>query len=202
MDYPPLSVTLYAFFITVCPPFAEAQNYPSKPVRFVVSTAPAGPIDTVTRIVSGRLAEQIGQQVVVDNRPGAGGSVGAELVARSPADGYNLLMGASGPIAIAPNFLKLPYNAERDLTPISLVGTSPLALVVHPSLPAKTVNLTVSQVFADVSMTAVRTPIEALDESNAELMAQCRERVGNVALRARGSRVGGNLREEQALGVR
>lgn len=138
MDYPPLFVACIALTLTSAG--ADAQGFPSKPLRFVVPTAAAGPIDTVTRIVSARLAEQIGQQVNVDNRPGAGGSVGAELVARAPADGYNLLMGASGPIAIAPNFLKLPYNAERELTPIGLVGTSPLALVVHPTLPAKTVK--------------------------------------------------------------
>ena len=136
----PVGMLVASIALASASPGALTQGYPSKPVRFVVPTTAAGPIDTVTRIVSARLSEQFGQQVNVDNRPGAGGSVGAELVARAPADGYNLLMGASGPIAIAPNFLKLPYNAERDLAPVGLVGTSPLALVVHPTLPAQTVK--------------------------------------------------------------
>jgi len=118
----------------------SAQGFPARPVRIIVPTATAGPIDTVTRIMSPKLSELFGQQVIVDNRPGAGGSVGGDIVAKAPADGYTLIMGASGPIAIAPNVLKLPYSPERDLTAVALVGTSALALVIHPQFPAKTVK--------------------------------------------------------------
>jgi tripartite-type tricarboxylate transporter receptor subunit TctC len=118
---------------------ALAQPYPTKPVRVVVPLAPGGPVDTVTRLIAVKLAEQLGQQIVVDNRPGAGGSVGGDLVARSAPDGYTLLMASNGTIAISPHLLKLAYDAERDLAPITLVGTSPQVLVVHPSLPARSV---------------------------------------------------------------
>lgn len=120
---------------------AAAQSYPTKAVRLIVPLAAGGPVDTVTRIVAARLSEQLGQQVVVDNRPGAGGSVGGEAVARATPDGYTLLMAANGTIAIAPHLIKtLTYNAQRDFAPISLVGTSPLAMLVHPSLPVRNVK--------------------------------------------------------------
>ncbi len=119
---------------------AWPQNYPVKPIRIIVPLAAGGPVDAVTRILAAGLTERFNQQIVVDNRPGAGGSVGAELVARATADGYTLLMAANGTLAIAPNLLKLPYDAARDLAPITLVGTSPQVLVVHPSLPTKSVK--------------------------------------------------------------
>ena len=113
-----------------------AQNYPNRPVRMVVALAAGGPTDTVARIFGARLAELLGQQVVIDNRPGAGGSVAGDIVARSPADGHTLFVAANGTIAIAPNMLKLPYNVSKDLTPVALLGNSPLAVMVHPSFPA------------------------------------------------------------------
>jgi tripartite-type tricarboxylate transporter receptor subunit TctC len=121
------------------PPLA-AQNYPVKPVRMVVPVAAGGPVDTVARLLAFRLSEQLGQQVYVENRPGAGGSVGGDIVARSAPDGYTLLMASNGTIAIAPHLLKLPYDAARDLAPVSLAGTSPQVLVVHPSLPVRSVR--------------------------------------------------------------
>ena len=119
---------------------ATAQSFPSRPVRMVVPLAPGGPVDFVARIVAARLTDQLGQQVVVDNRPGAGGSVGADLVARAVPDGHTVLLAANGTLAVAPNLLKLPYDVQRDLAAVALVGTSPQILVVHPSLPAKSVK--------------------------------------------------------------
>jgi len=120
---------------------AKAQPYPSRPVRLVVALAPGGPTDVVSRIYAAKLSELLGQQVVVDNRPGAGGSVAGEIVARAPADGHTLFVAANGTIAIAPNLLlKLPYSVARDLTPVALIGNSPFAVMVHPGVAAKTMQ--------------------------------------------------------------
>jgi tripartite-type tricarboxylate transporter receptor subunit TctC len=116
---------------------ALAQNYPNRPVRMVVALAAGGPTDTVARIFAAKLAEVLAQQVVVDNRPGAGGSVAGDIVAHAPADGYTLFVAANGTIAIAPHLLKkLPYSVSKDLTPVALIGNSPLAVMVHPAVPA------------------------------------------------------------------
>jgi tripartite-type tricarboxylate transporter receptor subunit TctC len=115
----------------------SAQNYPNRPVRMVVALAAGGPTDTVARIYAYKLSELLAQQVVVDNRPGAGGSVAGDIVAHAPADGYTLFVAANGTIAIAPHLLtKLPYNVSKDLTPVALIGNSPLAVMVHPGVPA------------------------------------------------------------------
>lgn len=119
---------------------AGAQDFPTRPVRVIVPLAAGGPVDTVTRIVAAGLTERLQQQIVVDNRPGAGGSVGADMVARATPDGYTLLMAANGTLAVSPNLMKLSFSVERDLAPITLIGTSPQVLVVHPSLPAKSVS--------------------------------------------------------------
>jgi tripartite-type tricarboxylate transporter receptor subunit TctC len=112
-------------------------TYPTRPVRLVVALAAGGPTDVVVRLVAAKLSEQIGQQVVVDNRPAAGGSIAGEIVSTAPADGYTLFAGANGTIAIGPNlFTRLPYSVSRDLTPVALIGNSPLAAMVHPSVPA------------------------------------------------------------------
>ena len=118
----------------------SAQNFPTKPIRVLVAQAAGGPTDVTTRIYASKMSELLGQQMVVDKRPGAGGSVAGEIVARAPADGYTLCSAANGTIAIAPNFLKLTYSATKDLAPVALIGDSPLALMVHPSLPAATVK--------------------------------------------------------------
>jgi|SRR5882672_91431 len=131
-------VSIVAILLAAAP--AWAQNFPVRPVRMVVPLAAGGPVDIVARIVATRLTEQLGQQVIVDNRPGAGGSVGGELVARALPDGHSVLLASNGTLAIAPNLMKLPYEVGRDLTPLTLVGTSPQVLVVHPALPAGTVK--------------------------------------------------------------
>jgi len=99
---------------------AGAQNYPTRPIRMVVALAAGGPTDIVMRIFAAKLSEQLGQQVVIDNRPAVGGSIAGEIVANAPADGYTWFAGANGTIAIAPSlFTKLPYSVTRDLTPLA-----------------------------------------------------------------------------------
>lgn len=118
-----------------------AQSYPSKPLRLIVNYPPGGPTDLVGRMAAQYLGEVLGQQVVVENRGGAGGTVGAAVAVKSPPDGYTLTLAANGEIAIAPNlYPKLPYDPTRDLAPISRVGASQLLLVVHPSLPVRSVR--------------------------------------------------------------
>ena len=119
---------------------AVAQNYPTKPIRMVVANQAGGPVDVVTRIYATKLGELIGQQIVIDNRVGAGGSVAGEIVTAAPADGYTLAVVANGTVAIAPHILTLRYNAAKDLAPVALLGNSPLALMVYPGLPAKSVK--------------------------------------------------------------
>lgn len=119
----------------------SAQSYPAKPVRLVVPYAAGGPVDTVARLVAQKLAGKWGQQVVVDNRAGSGGAIGAQAVVKSPPDGYTLLVGNSGPITVYPHLRKtLLYDFERDLAPASFMVKSCMVLLVHPSLPAKTVQ--------------------------------------------------------------
>jgi tripartite-type tricarboxylate transporter receptor subunit TctC len=120
---------------------AFAQTYPTKPVRMIVNYPPGGPTDLVGRLTAQYLTEVLGQQVVVENRGGAGGTVGASVVVKSPPDGHTLTLAANGEIAIAPNlYAKLPYDPRRDLAPISRIGASQLLLVVHPSLPVRSVK--------------------------------------------------------------
>lgn len=120
---------------------ALAQSYPAKPLRFVVPFAAGGGSDLVARTVAAKLTEALGQPVVVDNRAGAAGSIGADIAAKSPPDGHTLLLGSNGPLAINPSlYAKLPYDASRDFAPVSLVTIMPFVLVVHPALPVRTVK--------------------------------------------------------------
>jgi tripartite-type tricarboxylate transporter receptor subunit TctC len=120
---------------------AIAQIWPSKPVRVVVPYAAGGPYDELARLLSAPLTEIWSQPVVVDPRGGAGGNIGADTVAKSPPDGYTMLLGNAGPITINPSLQKkMPYDAQRDLIPIVTVMTAPMVLVVHPSLPVKSVK--------------------------------------------------------------
>src|SRR6185295_6738103 len=118
-----------------------AQEYPARPMRMVVPYAAGGPVDIVALITAQKLSETLGQQVVVDNRAGAGGNIALEVVAHSSSDGYTLLMGANGTHAINPSlYKKMPVDPEKDLSPISMVASSAMVLVVHPSLPAADVK--------------------------------------------------------------
>jgi tripartite-type tricarboxylate transporter receptor subunit TctC len=127
---------------------ANAQDrYPSKPVRMVVSFSAGGPTDTVARVMSARMAELLGQQFVVENRVGAGGNIGADMVAKSPADGYTLLMATVSTHAINPGlYKKMPYDPVRDFAPLGRVGVTPTLLGVHPSVPATDIKSLVALV--------------------------------------------------------
>jgi tripartite-type tricarboxylate transporter receptor subunit TctC len=119
---------------------AWAQTYPTKPVRLMVGFAPGGGTDVTARTFAQKLTAQLGQAVVVENRSGAAGSLAAAEVAKSPPDGYRLLMLASGTLINTALSANPPYNLERDFTPIALVTISPLVLVVHPSVPVRTAS--------------------------------------------------------------
>ena len=118
---------------------AAAQAWPTKPVRVVVAFTAGGTTDILARGVGQQLADKLKQSFVIDNKPGAGGNTGSEMAARSPADGYTLLVGSVGPIAVNPTlYPKLPYNPLTDLVPIVQIAEVPNVLVLHPSVPAKT----------------------------------------------------------------
>jgi tripartite-type tricarboxylate transporter receptor subunit TctC len=119
---------------------ANAQQWPTKPVKLIVPHAPGGNSDTFGRILAAKLSERIGQQVFVENRAGAGGTVASEFTARSAADGYTIVVGDNGTHAVAPTlFSKLPYKVPADFTSITLAATFPTVIVIHPSVPAQNV---------------------------------------------------------------
>ena len=121
-------------------PAAFAQAYPSRPIRFIVPfAAGAGVLDIMARLVGQHLGASIGQQVIIDNRPGAGGNVGAEVAAKAVPDGYTMLMGAVALVVSPFLYAKLPFDPLADLAPVTQVNSAPLMLVVHPSLPVNSV---------------------------------------------------------------
>jgi tripartite-type tricarboxylate transporter receptor subunit TctC len=133
--------TLLCVAAALLPSLAIAQNYPLRPVRTIVPFAPGGGADIVARGILPRLGESMGQQFVIDNRPGGGTLIGAELAARSAPDGYTLFVGITGTMAINPSiYRKLPYDPVRDFAPITMMANGPNVLVVHPSLPARSVK--------------------------------------------------------------
>jgi tripartite-type tricarboxylate transporter receptor subunit TctC len=120
---------------------AIAQPYPVKPIRLLVPSTPGGSVDTLARTIAPKLSEKWGQQVVVENRPGAGGAIAGELVAKSPPDGYTLIIGTIASLATNVSLQKkLPYDPAKDFAPITLVATQNLMLLIHPSIPAKSVK--------------------------------------------------------------
>ncbi len=119
---------------------AGVPGYPAKPVRLVTGSAPGGGSDMVARTLAEKLSERFGQQVLVDNRPGAGGAIGADVVAKANADGYTLLINTGSAIAVNPALQTQPYDVKRDFSPVMLVSRAPFVLAVNPALPAKTVN--------------------------------------------------------------
>ena len=119
---------------------AQAQTYPTKTIHMLVGFAPGGANDILARIVGQRLASSMGQPVVVENRPGAAGLIAAETLAKSAPDGYTLMLGSTGTQTMAPHLTKLHYDALNAFTPISLVGSTPNALVVRPTLPVQDVR--------------------------------------------------------------
>src|SRR5213592_4254250 len=132
---------LFAYLLALGSALACAQEYPSKPVRMVVGFPPGGGTDVVARIISPRLSENIGQPVVIENRPGATGTVAAAMVAKSPADGYTIMMGHVSVNAIAPSlFPDLQYDVIKDFAPITLAASVPHFVVVHPSVPVNSIS--------------------------------------------------------------
>ena len=122
-------------------PAAHAQTYPTKPIRLIVPFPAGGATDLFARSLSQKLGERLGQSVVIDNKPGAGGTLGSDLAAKAPADGYTLLLSTTSTHSIGPNLNpKIPYDAMRDFTPISQVGNAPSIMLVPNSSPAKTVK--------------------------------------------------------------
>jgi tripartite-type tricarboxylate transporter receptor subunit TctC len=120
---------------------ALSQTWPSKPIRFIVPFPPGAATDLLTRTIAPSLGEGLGQQVVVDNRLGAGGMIGVELAAKSPPDGYTLVLATVGPIAINPSlYTKMPFDPAKDLAPVTLAGNIFNVLIVHPALPAQSVK--------------------------------------------------------------
>jgi tripartite-type tricarboxylate transporter receptor subunit TctC len=119
---------------------AQAQNYPTRAITLVIPFAPGGSTSIVGRGIADKMSELLGEKVVVDNRPGAGGTVGTKAVAKSEPDGYTLVLGYTGTLAIGPSLYKsVGYDPRKDFAPIGLIGNAPNSLVVHPSFPAKTV---------------------------------------------------------------
>src|SRR5258708_9769759 len=132
---------LFAYLLALSSALAWAQDYPSKPVRMVVGSRPGGGTDVVARIWQPRLTELLGQTIVIDNRPGATGTVAAGQVAKATPDGYRIMMGHVSVNAIAPSlFANLPYDVNRDFAPIALAASVPHLVVVHPSLPVTTLK--------------------------------------------------------------
>jgi len=120
----------------------QAQDYPSKPIRFIVSFPPGGSSDLIARLIAPRMAERMRQQVLVENRPGAGGNIGVDLVAKAPPDGYTIGLAAAGAlssnVSLYPN---MPFNPEKDLAPVSMLAMIPFFLVAHPSQPGSVKEL-------------------------------------------------------------
>lgn len=134
--------TAYTLFLaaSLASTAALAQPYPSKPIRFIVPFPPGGTTDIQARMINDRLTARLGQPVVLDNRGGANGAIGMEIVARAPADGYTMIISTVGTWAVAPHLSKLPYDVQTDFAPLIHIATTPGVLIVHPSVPAKNVR--------------------------------------------------------------
>ena len=147
-----------ALIITLLAGTALAQEYPNRPIRIVVPNPPGGSNDLLAREIGRGLTQRLGQTVVVDNRPGAGGNIGAEIVAKAPPDGYTILM-AANTFVINPSMVKqLPFDVQRDFAPVTLAAMIPFALVVHPEVPAKNVRELIAYARANPGKLNYATP--------------------------------------------
>ena len=134
-------LALLACVTLAAAPVLAQTAYPVKPIRLIVALPAGGPTDILARLIAQPLSANLGQPIVVDNRPGAGGNIGAELVAKSPADGYTMFMGTSGPLAINPSLYKtIGFDPLRDFAPVILAASAPFVIVAHPSLAANNVK--------------------------------------------------------------
>ena len=128
------------FFLALMTSMLWAQSWPTKPVRMIIAFPPGGPTDLVSRVLAQKLSEQLGQQVIVDNKPGAGGNIAAELAARAVPDGYTIFYNTSA-IVIGPALYgKVNYDTLKDFAPVLLTASVPMVLVVNPQLPARSVK--------------------------------------------------------------
>jgi tripartite-type tricarboxylate transporter receptor subunit TctC len=135
-----LGVAATAFVLSSALAPAQAQTYPNRAITLVIPFAPGGSTTIVGRVIADKMSETLGEKIVVDNRPGAGGTVGTKAVAKSDPDGYTLVLGYTGTLAIGPSLYKnAGYDPRKDFAPIGLIGNAPNSLVVHPSFPAKTI---------------------------------------------------------------
>jgi tripartite-type tricarboxylate transporter receptor subunit TctC len=135
-----LAALLAAAIAVIAPAQSVAQKFPEKPVRFIVPFPPGGGNDILARVLAPKMAEFLGQPVVIDNRAGAGGNIGTDLAAKSPPDGYTIVL-ASNQVTMNPAlFSKLPFDIEKDFAPVALAASVPIVLVVHPSVPANNVR--------------------------------------------------------------
>lgn len=138
-----MRTVILAALLTAVPAYAadSAATYPSKAIRFIVPFPPGGGNDTIARLVGQQMSASMGQQIMVDNRPGAAGALGAQIAATAPADGYTIFLAGVGSHGLNPNLRKkLPYDAVKDFDAVSLIASAPLLVVVHPSLPVKSVK--------------------------------------------------------------
>ena len=126
--------------VTLFAPAAIAQQYPSKAIRFIVPFPPGGTADIQGRMIADRLGPRLGQQVIIDNRGGANGAIGMEIVARAPADGYTMIISTVGTWTVSPHLSKLPYDVLTDFAPLIHIATTPGVMIVHPSMPVKSVK--------------------------------------------------------------
>jgi tripartite-type tricarboxylate transporter receptor subunit TctC len=140
-DPRPTSHYLAAALLLALSGAASAQQYPLKPIRIIVPLAPGGGNDTIARMIGQKIQGPLGQSVVIENRPGAGGLIGADLAAKSPPDGYTLLLGNAAQLSIIPNIQpKVPYSPTKDFAPVSLIASAPMLVVVHPSMPVRSIK--------------------------------------------------------------
>ena len=136
-----LAAVLAAAACAIAPAAAQSGGYPNKPIRVIVTFPPGGSTDAVIRLIQPRLSERLGQPIVIDNRPGAGGNIGLGLVAQAPGDGYTLGVGAAGALAVNPSlYAKMPFDPLKDLKPVAMLAAIPFVLIGQPGLPAKSLG--------------------------------------------------------------
>jgi tripartite-type tricarboxylate transporter receptor subunit TctC len=155
----PWIVSVISAFLVLYAAPAQAQNYPAKPIHVLVPYAPGGIADIASRILGAKLTEAWGQQVVVENKPGGNGFIAMTAAAKAPADGYTVVMATGGDVAINPALFKdMPYDVQRDLSPIALVSDAPLVLAAHGATPYKTVAEVIAAAKAQPGRLSVSTP--------------------------------------------
>ena len=135
-----LIAAIAALALSALPAFAAAQAWPDKPIKFIVSAGPGSSLDTLARVIADKLKDRLGQSVIVENKPAAGGTVATAEVAKAAPDGYTMLLGFNGPLAFGPLLQKLPYDVQKDLAPVIITSSQPNVLAVNAQLPVKSLQ--------------------------------------------------------------